>query len=79
MKHSKRIELSDQTKDKLMIIAVKEKRRGKTDLKNFIEHLCDEYAEKHSESKKEIMEAKGLRIGNFVMSKINGISSIFAT
>lgn len=50
-KQASTIHLSEETRDKLRLLALKEKRRGKTDLKNFIEHLLEEYAEKNSETK----------------------------
>jgi len=39
----KNIDISDKLIDRLKLLALKEKRRGKTDPKNFIEDLVESY------------------------------------
>jgi len=47
MKEPKIIHLSSDTLDKVKQLAIVEKRRGKTDPKNFIEDLVEKYVELH--------------------------------
>ncbi len=49
----KNIDIPDAIVDDLKIIAVREKRRNKTDLKNFIEDLLESYVRRQKKEKKK--------------------------
>lgn len=49
------IDLPETIMDDLQIIAIKEKRRGKTDPKNFIEDLVISYVEDNKNNKKKLI------------------------
>lgn len=54
----KNIDIKNELVDDIAMLAIKEKRRGKTDSKNFIEDVVETYVEENSPTKKKIIVKK---------------------